>query len=89
MSVTAIVYYFIFTALSAYFTSVAVRRRGAKELNPLMRLLLKSPPLFWVAQIILFGVVVYCIQALGPWFAFLAVSARAIVAYNDYLVYRG
>jgi len=87
MHITAIIFFLLFTAASAYFTQVAVKN-GAKELNPLMRLLLRSPALFWVAQIVFMGVVVSIIPMLGPWFSFLAVSAKAINAYNDYLVYR-
>jgi hypothetical protein len=34
------------------------------------------------------GIVVELIGVLGPWFAFFAVSARAMTAWNDYLVYR-
>jgi H+/Cl- antiporter ClcA len=88
MHMTAIVYFVVFSALSALYTSVAVKNRSAKEMNPAMRFLLKSPPLFWVAQLALGGIVIWGIVGLGPWFSFLAVSSRAILAYNDYLVFR-
>ena len=87
MNAPAVLFYLFFSIASAYFTHVAVKN-GATELNPLMRLLLRSPALFWLGQIVLMGIVVELIVALGPWFAFFAVSARAMTAWNDYLVYR-
>ena len=87
MNAPAVLFYLFFSVASAYFTSVAVKR-GAIELNPLMRLLLRSPVLFWLAQIVFVGIVVELIVYLGPWFAFFAVSTRAMCAWNDYLVYR-
>lgn len=87
MNAPSVLFYLLFSIASAYFTYIAVKH-GATELNPLMRLLLRSPALFWLAQIVLMGIVVELIVKLGPWFAFFAVSVRAITAYNDFLVYR-
>jgi hypothetical protein len=87
MNAPAVLFYLFFSIASAYFTFMAVKM-GATELNPIQRLLLRSPVLFWLGQIVFMGIVVELIVALGPWFAFFAVSARAMTAWNDYLVYR-
>jgi hypothetical protein len=77
------------TALSAYFTVKAVGRQGAGELNPAMRLLLRIPALFWVAQGVIAASVVFFMVKFGLWFVSLAICIRSITAYNDWLVYKG
>lgn len=85
----SIVLFLVLSALSAYFTAKAVGRQGVTEKGPLMRLLVRSPAVFWVAQGVLAAAVSFFMVKLGLWFVSLAICARSILAYNDYLVYRG
>jgi hypothetical protein len=77
------------SALSAYFTVKAVGRQGVGEINPVMRLLLRSRTLFWVAQGVLAAAVCFFMVKIGPWFVSLAICLRSIVTHNDWLVYKG
>lgn len=84
----SIVLFLVLSALSAYFTVKAVGVLGAGELNLAMRLLLRIPWAFWVAQGLIAAFVVFCMLKLGLWFVSLAISARSAAAYNDWLVYK-
>ncbi len=81
--------FLVLSALSAYFTVKAVGVRLAGELNPLMRLSLRSPAIFWVAQGVFAAAGCFFMVKLGLWFVSLAICLRSILAYNDWLVYKG
>lgn len=81
--------FLVLAALSAYFTVKAMGRQGAGEINPAMRLLLRIPAVFWVAQGVLSAAGCFFMVKLGMWFVSLVICLRSIVTYNDWLVYKG
>jgi hypothetical protein len=85
----SIILFLALTALSAHFTVRAVGILGAGELNPAMRLLVRIPWAFWLAQGLLAAAAIFFMLKFGPWFVSLAISVRSITAYNDWLVYKG
>ncbi len=89
MALTAILFFVFFTAVVLGITVKVVKEKQANELNPIMVFLLRWPLGFWAFQIVLTGISCYLIAVCPPWVAFFAVSARAINAYNDFLVYKG
>ncbi len=89
MHLTAIVFFVIFTAVCLVITSVVVKKKPATELNAIMRFLLRWPAGFWGSQLALTLAVCLSIFFLPPWFSFLAVSVRAMNAFNDFMVWKG
>jgi hypothetical protein len=85
----SIVLFLVLSALSAYFTVKAVGVLRVGELNPAMRLLVRFPALFWVAQAAIAAFVCYAMAKTGQGVSSLAIAIRSAVTYNDWLVYKG